>query len=157
MKSYFWWTHFHCHSHKVISENKSGIFSCILKQQERLVWGRRDPHRPRVPRVGGVMPVELVVVGRPRVRWDPLVGHLFSLVGYLSPRHLLVVDGHLGDSKWGPHSGPRDVIWVPVWGGGYHRGHCQLAPLARIHLGGWKTCSQMNKKKIMKDNEQNRC
>ena len=126
---------------------QAGIFSCILKQQERLVRGRRDPHRPRVPRVGGVMPGELVVVGGPRVRWDSLEGHLFSLVRHLCPRHLLVEDGHLRDSKWGPHSGPRDVIWVPVWGRGYHGGHCQLAPLARVHLGVEKHALKWTKRK----------
>ena len=93
-----------------------------------------------------------VVVGGPRARllvelWSSLVSHLLTMVGYLNPRHLLVVWGHLRDSKRSPHRCPRDVIQVPVWGSGYHWGHCQLAPLTRVHLGVEKHALKCTKKK----------
>ena len=116
----------------------------------RLVRGRRNPHWSGVPWVRLLMELmELaIVVGGCRttrgVEWThSLVGHLSSsllvVVGYLR-RHLLLVVGlgRLRYSKRGPHSGPRDVMQVPVWGSGYHWGHCQLTPLARINLGGEK-------------------
>ena len=90
-----------------------------------------------------------VVVGGPRARlvelWSSLVSHLLTMVGYLNPRHLLVVWGHFRDCKRSSHWGPRDVIRVPVWGSGYHWGHCQLAPLTRMHLGGEKHAFKLTK------------